>query len=475
MQGDVGVRLPGGQLLGSRSGGVCCFRAIPYAASTAGARRFKPPQPIAPWSGVVDARLPGPIAPQVPSRLRLVMGDFERAQSEDCLRLTVWTPGCDSRSRPVLFWLHGGAYTSGAGDLDWYDGARLAREGDLVVVSPNYRLGALGFLRADGVSAGNLGLLDQEAALHWAHRHIAHFGGNPDCVTIMGQSAGANSAVMLLARQDAARPLVQRAILQSPALGIRPYSPARSAEFGEEFLRVASAGPRQVPLIDTAFDLSVERVLEAQRESAALAADHGITKGLVDPPFAPVGDGMVVPTDEAYDVALERAAGQVDVIVGWNADEMSAFTPPVSRSPKGMLDRDELHRQRDAEVYFRAPVRRWLADAARQGRRAWAFSFDWAPQGSVIGACHCIELPFVFGTAREFAGAPMLQGGDPDEMEYLSSLVRRAWIDFIRTGNPGQSMPSNLPTWLHATTDRKPVLHFDLACRVEYEQPDAGD
>ncbi|MFO1301246.1 MAG: carboxylesterase family protein [Burkholderiaceae bacterium] len=475
MQGDVGVRFPGGQLLGNCSGGVCCFRAIPYAASTAGARRFKPPQPIVPWSGVVDARLPGPVAPQLPSRLRSVMGDFERAQSEDCLRLTVWTPGCDSRSRPVLFWLHGGAYTSGAGDLDWYDGARLAHEGDIVVVSPNYRLGALGFLMADGVSDGNLGLLDQEAALHWVHRYIAHFGGNPDCVTIMGQSAGANSAVMLLARQDAARPLVQRAILQSPALGIRPYSPARSAEFGEEFLRVASAGLGQAPLIDNALDLSVARVLEAQRESATLAADLGITKGLVDPPFAPVGDGVVVPTDEAYDVALERAAGQVDVIVGWNADEMSAFIPPDSRSPKDIGDPDALHRQQAAETYFRAPVRRWLADAARQGRRAWAFSFDWAPQGSMIGACHCIELPFVFGTAREFAGAPMLRGGDPDEVECLSRLVRRMWVDFIRTGNPGQSMPSDLPDWSHATMDRKPVLHIDSACRVECEQPDTRD
>lgn len=475
MQVDVGVWFPGGRLLGSSSGGVCCFRAIPYAVSTEGARRFKPPQPVAPWSGVVDARLPGPIAPQVPSRLRLVMGDFERAQSEDCLRLTVWTPGCDSRSRPVLFWLHGGAYTSGAGDLDWYDGARLAREGDIVVVSPNYRLGALGFLRAEGVCDGNLGLLDQEAALHWVQRHVAYFGGSPDCVTIMGQSAGANSAVMLLARQSAARPLIQRAILQSPALGIRPYSPARSAEFGEEFLRVASAGLRRAPLSDTAFELSVERVLEAQRESAALAANHGVTKGLVDPPFAPVGDGVVVPTDGAYDAALARAAGQVDVIVGWNADEMSAFVPPDDRIAKDICDPEESHRQQDAEVYFRAPVRRWLADAARQGRRAWAFSFDWAPRGSVIGACHCIELPFVFGTAREFAGAPMLQGGDPDEMEYLSSLVRRAWIDFIRTGNPGQSMLSDFPTWSHATNDRKPVLHFDSVCRVEDEQPDTRD
>jgi para-nitrobenzyl esterase len=280
---------------------------------------------------------------------------------------------------------------------------------------------------------------------------------------------------MLLVRQDAARPLIQRAILQSPALGIRPYSPARSAEFGEEFLRVASAGPRQAPLIDTAFDLSVGRVLDAQRNSAALAADHGVTKGLVDPPFAPVGDGVVVPTDEAYDAALARAAGQVDVIVGWNADEMSAFIPPASRSAKGICDSDELHRRQDADLYFRAPVRRWLADAARQGRRAWAFSFDWAPSGSAIGACHCIELPFVFGTAREFAGAPMLQGGEPDEMEYLSSLVRRTWIDFIRTGNPDLSMPSDRPMWLHATADRKPVLHFDSVCRVEYEQPDTRD
>lgn len=398
------------------------------------------------------------------------MGDFERAQSEDCLRLTVWTPGCDSRSRPVLFWLHGGAYTSGAGDLDWYDGARLAREGDIVVVSPNYRLGALGFLRADGISDGNLGLLDQEAALRWVHRHISHFGGDPDNVTVMGQSAGANSAVLLLARQDAARPLVRRAILQSPALGIRPYPPARSAEFGEAFLRMAGAGLGRASLADAALELSVQQVLEVQRESAALAAAHGITRGPVDPPFAPVGDGAIVPTDEAYDAALERAAGQVDAIVGWTGDEMSAFASAVDRSPKGVRPLDESHRQQDAEAYFRVPVRRWLADAARQGRRAWAFSFDWAPRGNVIGACHCIELPFVFGTVRRFAGAPMLHGGDLDEMESLSSVVRRTWIDFIRTGNPNQSVASGFPSWMHATADRKPILHFDSTCRIENDQ-----
>ncbi len=398
------------------------------------------------------------------------MGDFARAQSEDCLRLTVWTPACDSRSRPVLFWLHGGAYTSGAGDLDWYDGARLAREGDIVVVSPNYRLGALGFLRADGISDGNLGLLDQEAALHWVHRYIPHFGGNPDCVTVMGQSAGANSAALLLARQDAARPLVRRAILQSPALGIRPYSPARSAEFGEAFLRMAGAGLGRAPLADAALELSVERVLEAQRESAGLAATLGVTKGPVDPPFAPVGDGVIVPTDKAYGAALARAAGQVDAIVGWTGDEMSAFVTPASRSPKGTGTVDESHCQQDAEVYFRAPVRRWLADAARQGRRAWAFSFDWAPRGNIIGACHCIELPFVFGTVREFTGAPMLRGGDLDEMEHLSSVVRRTWIDFIRTGDPNQSVAFGFPPWMHATVDRKPILHFDSTCRVENDQ-----
>jgi para-nitrobenzyl esterase len=179
-----------GDLQGFAANGVLNFRNIPYAAPRAGKLRFAPPQPPAAWAGLHDATTHGPIAPQPPSRLRAAMGDFDRPHSEDCLTLTIATPST-SGARPVIVWLHGGAYFTGAGSLDRYDGAHLARDGDVVFVAANYRLGALGFLHLPGVADGNMALLDMIAALRWAWANIAAFGGDPARVTLMGQSAGA--------------------------------------------------------------------------------------------------------------------------------------------------------------------------------------------------------------------------------------------------------------------------------------------
>ena len=165
MSERVRTALRAGTLTGVRDGGVCRYSAIPYAQAPVGSLRFAPPQP-ATWRSDRDATRPGTVAPQLPSRLRGAMGDFSAEQSEDCLHLTVWTPAADGKRRPVVVWLHGGAWQSGGGALDWYDGSRLARLGDVVVVAVNYRLAALGWLYVPGQTA-NAGLLDQEAAIDW--------------------------------------------------------------------------------------------------------------------------------------------------------------------------------------------------------------------------------------------------------------------------------------------------------------------
>ena len=167
-----------------------CSAACPTPRAPVGELRFQPPQPVPAWRGVRDATKDGPIAPQGRSRLAHVMGDFERPQSEDCLTLNVWTPAADAKKRPVLVWIHGGAFSSGAGSLPWYSGERLAANGDIVAVSINYRLGALGFLCLPGISDGNLGLLDQVAALRFVRDNIAAFGGDPDNVTVVGPVGG---------------------------------------------------------------------------------------------------------------------------------------------------------------------------------------------------------------------------------------------------------------------------------------------
>jgi para-nitrobenzyl esterase len=212
------ARTKAGELRGVIENGVAVFRAVPYAAPPVSELRFAPPQPVPTWQGVRDATREGPIAPQGRSRLAHVMGDFQSPQSEDCLTLNIWTPGTDSAKRPVLVWIHGGAFSSGAGSLAWYAGDRFAANGDVVAVSINYRLGALGFLCLPGVSSGNLGLLDQIAALRFVRDNIAAFGGDPDNVTVVGQSAGAASIAIMMTMRPADG-LFRRAILQSAPFG----------------------------------------------------------------------------------------------------------------------------------------------------------------------------------------------------------------------------------------------------------------
>ncbi|WP_373824602.1 carboxylesterase family protein, partial [Achromobacter insuavis] len=344
------------------------------------------------------------------SRLRGAMGDFDAPQAEDCLHLTVWTPAADARRRPVVVWLHGGAWQSGGGALDWYNGARLAARGDVVVVAVNYRLAALGWLHVPGETA-NVGLLDQECAIDWVLDNIQDLGGDPARVTLMGQSAGASSICAMLAR----RPRFGRAILQSAALGRGFRSSAQAAALGQAFLAAAGADT-----LEHARALPVERLLAAQQAPAVIAAlqAESSRRSL----FGPVLDGQVLPADIAP--ALRQAAGRADVLVSYTRDEMAAF--PGGDGPDCAAA---------SEAVFGAPSRQWAADAAAQGRQAWLARFDVAPT-TRFQACHCIELPFVFDTLAAFADAPMLQGLAPTQAAALAQTTQRAWIAFIRGETP---------------------------------------
>ncbi len=410
----VEAKLPQGTIVGSRDGAVCRFNAIPYARPPLGDLRFRPPQPPD-WRGTLDGRQPGPIAPQLPSRLSRIMGDFEAPQSEDCLHVTVWTPAAERRRRPVLVWLHGGAWQSGAGALDWYSGAGLAARGDIVVVAPNFRLGPLGWLAIPGATA-NLGLLDQEAAIDWTIDHIEAFGGDPGNVTVMGQSAGGMSIPCTLMRK-AQR--FQRAILQSASLG-RGFRPADKArEFAEIFLHAAG-----VANVEEARQLPVRTLLEAQGNDRVVQwlAQEGAQRTL----FGPVADGEILPLEP--EKALAAAAGHVDVLAGYTRDEMAAF-------PGGGLDTES---QALGDRVYGAPARQWASDAVDRGRKAWSYQFSHRP-GETFGACHCIELPFVFGSLEAFAGAPMLGGLQPGNGRRLVDEIQSGWLRFIREGDPGWS------------------------------------
>jgi len=410
MSERVKAALRAGTLTGVRDGGVCRYSAIPYAQAPVGRLRFAPPEPAA-WRGELDATRPGPVAPQLPSRLRGAMGDFSAEQSEDCLHLTVWTPAADGKRRPVVVWLHGGAWQSGGGALDWYDGARLAQRGDIVVVAVNYRLAALGWLYVPG-QAANAGLLDQEAAIDWVLDNIQDLGGDPQRITVMGQSAGASSICAMLAR----KPRFSRAILQSAALG-RGFRTAQQADtLGQAFLQAAGAGSLQA-----ARELPVAALLAAQQAPEVVQAlrAEGSSRSL----FTPVLDGQVLPQDIAP--ALLKAAGRADVLVCYTRDEMAAFPDHGT---------DAASQEMGDEV-FGAPSRLWTRQAIDQGRQAWLARFDVAPTDR-FGACHCIELPFVFDTLQAFAGAPMLAGLPAAQGEQLPRQTQQAWIAFIRGEAP---------------------------------------
>ncbi|OVZ57406.1 carboxylesterase [Pigmentiphaga sp. NML080357] len=413
MAATVDVRLSQGTVRGTRGRAVSRFGAIPYACPPVGALRFQPPQPVPP-RGLIDATAPGPgtIAPQLPARLRDAMGDLEGTQSEDCLHLTIWTPAADRARRPVVVWIHGGAWQSGAGALPWYDGARLAEEGDVVVVAINYRLGAPGWLCLPGLTA-NLGLLDQEAAIDWVVRHIDAFGGDPDRITAMGQSAGATCIAALCGR----KPRFRRAILQSGALGRGFRSLEDAHALGALFLEAAGASD-----VDTLRGLPMDRLLAAQQAPALQAALSAGT--YAGPLFTVVADGEVLPGDA--NARMAEWAGACDVLIGTTRDEMAAF-------PGYGTDEDS---RAAGEAVFGARSRLWAGDARRAGRQAWLYRVDFAPTAR-FGACHCMELPMVFGTLDAFASAPMLAGADPGRLRDLSARMRAAWLRFIRGEAPG--------------------------------------
>jgi len=408
------VQLPQGIVVGERLSQVCRFSSIPYAQPPLGALRFAPPLP-AQWQGELDATQPMPVCPQLPSRLRGVMGDFQAQQSEDCLRLTVWTPEVDARKRPVVIWLHGGAWQSGGGAVDWYDGARLAARGDIVVVGVNYRLAALGWLYVPGQTA-NVGLLDEEAAINWVLQHIAHFGGDPRQMTVMGHSAGAFNIAAMLTR----KPQFQRAILHSASLG-RGFREAGPAEYlSRVFLEAAGVSD-----LSQARLLSLDALWAAQQspEVAQALKEEGANRSL----FCPVIDGDIF--KGPIEPLMQAACGKVDVLVGSTCNEMAAFPGTEINEQSQQL----------GEKIFRAPGRQWARDARASGRQAWNFSFDYAPTKR-FGACHCIDLPFVFGNLDAFATAPMLEGMLPEYAALLVDQIQAAWIDFVHGRSPGWEM-----------------------------------
>ena len=437
-----------GAVAGEQGMGVVRFRGVPYAR----AERFAQPGPPEPWNGTRDATEHGPVPPQPPSRLRAAMGDFSRPQHEDCLTLTIATPAADDAARPVLVWLHGGAYWTGAGSLDWYDGGALAAENGCVVVGVNYRLGALGFIAHPDLSPGNLGLADMVAALRWVQANIAAFGGDPGRVTLIGQSAGAH-AIMCLLTMAETEGLFHRAICMSAPPAMAPQSSATAAEYAEFVANMIGTTPAGLATAPVA------KILDAGMQLA-----RGIAKFAdATPPFIPVFDALATPS--AFIAAAAEAAGRrrIPLVIGTTREEMHAFfAPDPGMNPPdaeklaarfaelaGDAEAIELYRRRRpggstrdllgdliTDHFFLLPSLAF-ADAARAaGAEAFVYQFDWAAPGNAFRACHCIELPFLFGNSSAWSDAVMLKGGDANEIAALSAILRMAFANFAAGGDP---------------------------------------
>jgi len=473
----VVVGTGGGKLRGRRQNGIETFCGVPYAAAPIGSHRFKAPQPAQPWTGVRDAIAPGPVCPQTPSRLRFAMGDFVGRQDENCLHVTIWTPKADSIRRPVLVWLHGGAYMSGAGAIDWYSGETLAREGDLVVVGVNYRVGALGFLYRPGWSTGNLGLLDQQTALEWVRDNIATFGGDPANITLWGQSAGAQSITFLLARTQT-RGLFRRAILQSPPFGSLPRSQEAGIAMAEKFAH-ALGFDSSVATEQSLSQAPLDALFAAQAAVGAQAAKDAQHGGLPSPPFWPVGDGVTVPTLEQYAAAMAGAAQHADIMIGTTREEMGVFfahnaaVQGLEKAPIPASDSERLRARRPAatatelfsdylteQVFLTGSVQ-WAVNAANAGSHTYLYQFDWPSPDRKLESCHCLDLPFVFGTREAFVDAPMLSGTDKREIDALSAVMRASWISFTRSSDPNHP---HLPNWPQFDSRRRATMHFNNVC-----------
>jgi para-nitrobenzyl esterase len=451
------------------------FLGIPYASAPLGPLRWRPPYAARPWGGVLDADRPGPRAPQPAGAPGLTLGGEEVGHSEDCLTLNVWTPASDSSRRPVLVWIHGGGFFRGSSSAHIYWGGRLAARGDVVVVSLNYRLGALGWLAhpdltdPDSGIAGNWGLLDQAAALHWVRTNIGGFGGDPDKITVMGQAAG-GTAISALMAMPVAQGLFHRAIIQSGRPLTMPlHTAARRAE------QVASeAGVRNVGELR---DLPVEALLGAQGRAQR---QWRIELGVAGMAWQPVVDGVVLPMPILPTVASGDSA-RIPLLIGTNRDEARSYFVDDERAYA--LDGPLLHTM--LEDYLPPDLARYAVEVYRHAREArgmpampsdvwfaimtdrafrvaamrlaeahvtrepktFAYLFDWespALEGRV-GAGHGVELPFVFGTL-DVDNMPLFVG-DSGAAWGLSHSIQDAWLAFARTGDPSSVALGVWPTY----------------------------
>ena len=468
-----------GRVRGVSEQGVHTFKGIRYGADTA-ATRFQPPSPPAPWRGVADALAYGASAPQ---------RGAEGPGSEDCLFLNVWTPALDGAARrPVLVYFHGGGYDNGSGSDRLYDGTRLCRRGDVVVVTVNHRLNAFGYLYLGllgdtrHAASGNAGQLDLVLALQWVRANIARFGGDPGNVTVFGQSGGGAKIATLMA-MPAARGLFHKAWTMS-GQQVTAAGPRAATQRAQLFLQALDIDPVDTTAMERLHALPVEKILEATgTRDPSRVEDTRLY-------FGPVMDGEYLPRHPFWPDAPAQSAA-IPMVIGNTRDETRAF---LGNDPKNFtLGWDELParlqkaqfvdiradlvvaqyrrlypRYTPSEVFFAATTagRSWrgaveeLEARARQQPGAaptWAYQLDWASplEGGRLRAFHTLDIPLVFDNI----GQPGSRTGDGADAQAMADAMSEALLALARHGDPNHR---GIARWEPYSSARRQTLLFDV-------------
>jgi para-nitrobenzyl esterase len=466
----------GGRVSGVVTNGIAAFKGIPFAAPPIGALRWKAPQPVKEWTGVKAASTFTPGCIQDPGLAKLF--GAPDAVSEDCLYLNVWTPATSATDRlPVMVWIYGGAFTSGMTSIPAYDGVPLAEKG-VVLVSLSYRLGVFGFLahpelsKESGKGSGNYGLQDQIAGLRWVKENIARFGGDPNRVTIFGESAGGIS-VSMLAASPAAKKLFHRAISESGG----SFGPARTANEGGATvpsLKVAETTGQAFLKRQGVADISAARALSIEQMRAAPG-------GGLQGQFWPVFDGDVLPRGQ-YELYQAKRFNDTPILIGTNSDEGITFIPGATQ-PAAFEAAIRAGYGAKAETILAAYPHATVAEASQSSRNifrdatfawhtwAWAllqskhgagkayvYYFDHRTPQSPNGAGHAAEIPYVFRTLGKFSGPVGLVAPPRPEDHAMSDLMSSYFVNFAKTGDPNGP---GLPPWPAFTEPSQTVMHFD--------------